>query len=116
MDVGVARERRTTDLRAPRVFLTNVKLLEMNGSLGYVSSIAEAVFLSFVKEKPVVPIMLGKEAYALVAEFLLNLLQKSMLFLNNYIHFDVFLSRIYMFDSRSWLSTVVRENVSRRMR
>lgn len=29
------------------------------------------------------------------------------------VSFFFFLSRIYMFDSRSWLSTVVRENVSR---
>lgn len=41
-----------------------------------------------------------------------------MLFCDNYINCGsgvlfFFLSRIYMFDSRSWLSTVVRENVSR---
>lgn len=56
VDFGVARERRTTDLRAPRVFLTNVKLVEMSKSSGDVSNVAEAVPLSFMKKNQLFPL------------------------------------------------------------
>lgn len=44
--------------------------------------------------------------------------KKSGLFIDNCTNtvYFFFLPRIYMFDSRSWLSTVARENVSREIR
>lgn len=105
-------ERRTSGLRIARVlFKKNIKNF-LSKSFGYVNITTEAVYLFFMKISQL--FTLSNKKYLCLHSIWISakFVKKFKLFLNHWTHSDVFLFRIYMFDSRSWLSTVVRENIS----